>query len=694
MTLVYRDRVKETSATTGTDAYELDGAVTGFQAFSVIGDGNTCYYCATDGTDWEVALGTLSGTSLERTAILASSNGDAAVDWSGSGPRVISLDLPAAVFAAVALKTYVDDAVSGKIGAVQDDTAPKLGGDLDLNGADVTGTGNIDIDGDVTPGGKIVGNNGGNYPAIVGDETNHSNLAWQHPSSSWSGRLNQRANGETVWSVNVNDSDAIDSSSAPAFKFAVDLGNAQVTFQTSPSGHSSWSGDTRGYIDLSDGTWHFSAVIKQAGNAVLDTTAIDPDSTFAANSDDLVPSQKAVKAAINGLLAAKDAVVLKGAIDCSGNPNYPAADAGDEYRVSVAGKIGGASGAVVEAGDVLLCWVDSTASGNQATVGANWAIIQLNIDGAVTVTNLSTTIHGATSKGTPVDADELGLADSGDSWSLKKLTWANLKATLKTYLDTLYQAVGSYAASGANTDITSIALNQTGLTVKGASANKLTIKPNETLSAGRTLSIVTGNADRSLTFTGDASISGTNTGDQTNVTGNAGTATKLATARSIYGNNFDGTTDLSAIIAATYGGTGNGFAKFAGPATSEKTFTLPDSNAAIAALDLAGQAISGGAEIAPKDLGTKTSGTLTVNPADCPWQKVVHGAGAFALDVAAHVNQCILELTNSSASGSITTSAFDLVDGDPFDNTAGSVFLCLIAYTAAGKKSLSVRKVS
>lgn len=110
--------------------------------------------------------------------------------------------------------------------------------------------------------------------------------------------------------------------------------------------------------------------------------------------------------------------------------------------------------------------------------------------------------------------------------------------------------------------------------------------------------------------------------------------------------------------------------------------------------DEAGQAVSGGAEITPKDLGTKTSGTLTVNAADCPWQKAVHGAGAFSLDVSAHVNQCILELTNSSASGSITTSAFDLVDGDAFDNTAGSCFLCLIAYTAAGKKSLSVRKVT
>lgn len=42
-------------------------------------------------------------------------------------------------------------------------------------------------------------------------------------------------------------------------------------------------------------------------------------------------------------------------------------------------------------------------------------------------------IHSATSKTTPVDADELGITDSADSWSLKYLTWANLKATLLAY---------------------------------------------------------------------------------------------------------------------------------------------------------------------------------------------------------------------------------------------------------------------
>ncbi|WP_341989751.1 hypothetical protein [Azorhizobium sp. AG788] len=89
------------------------------------------------------------------------------------------------------------------------------------------------------------------------------------------------------------------------------------------------------------------------------------------------------KAYVDALIAAADAMVFKGVVDCSANPNYPAASAGWTYRVSVAGKIGGASGRVVEAGDLLLCLVDATASGDQATVGANWNISQTNIDGAV-----------------------------------------------------------------------------------------------------------------------------------------------------------------------------------------------------------------------------------------------------------------------------------------------------------------------
>lgn len=64
-----------------------------------------------------------------------------------------------------------------------------------------------------------------------------------------------------------------------------------------------------------------------------------------------------------------------------------------------------------------------------------------------------------------------------------------------------------------------------------------------------------------------------------NTTGSAAT---LTTPRAIYGNNFDGSAALTQVIASTFGGTGNGFTKFSGPTTAEKTFTLPDANATLA----------------------------------------------------------------------------------------------------------------
>jgi len=96
MALVLKDRVKETTTTTGTGTYTLAGAVTGFEAFSSVGDGNTTYYACTDGTDFEVGIGTYtaSGTTLARTTILQSSNSDSAVSWS-SGTKTIFCAQPA-----------------------------------------------------------------------------------------------------------------------------------------------------------------------------------------------------------------------------------------------------------------------------------------------------------------------------------------------------------------------------------------------------------------------------------------------------------------------------------------------------------------------------------------------------------------------------------------------------------------------
>ena len=96
MALVVKDRVQETSTTTGTGTFTLAGAVSGFQSFSVIGDGNTTYYAIVGGTEWEVGLGTYtsSGTLLSRDTILESSNGGTAVNFS-AGTKNVFVTYPA-----------------------------------------------------------------------------------------------------------------------------------------------------------------------------------------------------------------------------------------------------------------------------------------------------------------------------------------------------------------------------------------------------------------------------------------------------------------------------------------------------------------------------------------------------------------------------------------------------------------------
>lgn len=92
MALIHADRVWQTSNITGTGTYNLTGTVTGYRTFvAAIGDGNLCYYVATDGTDWEIGLGTVTDAAtdtLARTRVIKSSNSDAAVNW-GAGDKDI-----------------------------------------------------------------------------------------------------------------------------------------------------------------------------------------------------------------------------------------------------------------------------------------------------------------------------------------------------------------------------------------------------------------------------------------------------------------------------------------------------------------------------------------------------------------------------------------------------------------------------
>ena len=97
MAHIISDRVKETSATTGTGVFTLSGAVLGARTFNdAMADNDTCYYCIDDDNgNWELGLGTYSTSTLARTVVVASSNANSLVDFP-SGAKVVFITNPAA----------------------------------------------------------------------------------------------------------------------------------------------------------------------------------------------------------------------------------------------------------------------------------------------------------------------------------------------------------------------------------------------------------------------------------------------------------------------------------------------------------------------------------------------------------------------------------------------------------------------
>tara|TARA_Y100000361_G_C11083308_1_gene302272 strand:- start:95 stop:469 length:375 start_codon:yes stop_codon:yes gene_type:complete len=104
MAFVINDRVRETSTTTGSGAFTLAGAVTGYETFATGIGTNDTYYAIhlQDGAEWEVGIGAVSGTTLTRSSVISSSNGDAAVVFS-AGTKDVFCTMPASKVA------YIDN---------------------------------------------------------------------------------------------------------------------------------------------------------------------------------------------------------------------------------------------------------------------------------------------------------------------------------------------------------------------------------------------------------------------------------------------------------------------------------------------------------------------------------------------------------------------------------------------------------
>ena len=104
MAFVINDRVRETSTTEGTGAFTLAGAVTGYESFSTGIGTNDTYYAIhlQDGSEWEVGIGAVSGSTLTRSSVISSSNADSPVVFS-AGTKDVFCTMPASKVA------YIDN---------------------------------------------------------------------------------------------------------------------------------------------------------------------------------------------------------------------------------------------------------------------------------------------------------------------------------------------------------------------------------------------------------------------------------------------------------------------------------------------------------------------------------------------------------------------------------------------------------
>jgi hypothetical protein len=222
--------------------------------------------------------------------------------------------------------------------------------------------------------------------------------------------------------------------------------------------------------------------------------------------------------------------------------------------------------------------LNQSTTGSAATLTTSRNIDGQAFNGSADITVIAPGTHAATSKTTPVDADELPIVDSAASNVLKKLTWANLKATVKSYYDSVTSTLTNKdLTSGTNTfptlnqNTTGTAAGLTGKTtptgalvgttdtqaltnkdLSGAGNSFPTLNQNTTGTAagitGKTTptGALVGTTD-TQTLTNKDLTSGTNSFPTLNqsTSGNAATATALATARAINGVNFDGTAAIT-----------------------------------------------------------------------------------------------------------------------------------------------------
>ena len=233
MALIVKDRIKESTNTTGTGTLTLTGATAGFQTFAAVGDASTTYYAILNGNNWEVGLGTYtaSGTTLSRDTVLSSSNAGAALNLSGGSDVFCTYPSEKAVFLnssdviegtnIVVEGNIADNAVTA------DKLADSINAEIAANTAKVT---NATHTGDVTGATALtIADNAVNATKlnVTGDGTNTQ-------------FLQSDGDGSFTWNVPTDTT----------YTAGTGLGLTGTAFSLDIANDQTWTGSQRGYITI------------------------------------------------------------------------------------------------------------------------------------------------------------------------------------------------------------------------------------------------------------------------------------------------------------------------------------------------------------------------------------------------------------------------------------------------------------